>query len=343
MITQDDIRRAVRLEQLHAALRAERRGLARCVWVVCLSVLGLLVIALAGQCLGATTYAYAWADDPVALEKLQQQQAEQAQAVDKFFFLAGLVAVVTMCFVLLNRAMSGGWYGCRLAAVAVVLFWLLAAGQCFGATAPPTVYPSCPRVSNRVGNVTSHATGVLVWKSERVDLAQVVTAAHLLDDGVGVVKVACAGGKTYNALVVHVDRRHDFTVLHIRRPLCRVVRFAIRAPVVGARLLLGGYPRGGRFRWHGGALLRIGRDGSFAVRLASEDGDSGGPVLNDQNELVGLISNTTCRDCVPLGPHDTFGPSVSVIAAAAKKYQVLAERASMEPPRPAVSTAVPDT
>lgn len=150
-------------------------------------------------------------------------------------------------------------------------------------------------------------SGVLVWKSDHRDLAQVVTAGHLFSDGVGTVAVHCADGKRYRALVVHVDRQRDFAVLHIRRPLCRAIRFAARLPVAGAKLLLGGYPRSGRFRWHGGRLGRWHRDGSCTINVGSEPGDSGGPILNADNELVGLISATR--------PGETIGPGVTLIAA----------------------------
>lgn len=52
MITQDDIRRAARLEQLQGEIRAAERGKTFCVWVVCFSVLGLLMI-LVSQYWGA--------------------------------------------------------------------------------------------------------------------------------------------------------------------------------------------------------------------------------------------------------------------------------------------------
>jgi S1-C subfamily serine protease len=209
------------------------------------------------------------------------------------------------------------WCAALVAYCLVCLLVILWAGQCFGATVPLTVYPSCPRVVHHLGNKTMPCSGVLIWKSESRDLAQVVTTAHLFTEGVGAVKVACADGKTYNALVVHIDRPRDFAILHIRRPLCRVVRFAARLPVVGARLLLGGYPHGGRFRWHGGLLGRWDRNGWFAVRVSSQQGDSGGPILNEKNELVGLISATR--------PGETIAPGVAAIAAAAADHRPKAD------------------
>ena len=54
----------------------------------------------------------------------------------------------------------------------LILAVALLAGQCFGADFTGA-HPSCPRVINRVGNLTVPCTGVLVWKSNTVDLAQV--------------------------------------------------------------------------------------------------------------------------------------------------------------------------
>ena len=225
---------------------------------------------------------------------------------------------------------------------ALVAYWLvcllvsLLAGQCWAATvvtaAQSTVYPGCPRVVNQVGNRKWDISGVLVWKSEQVDLAQVVTAAHLFDDGVGTVKVSCADGKTYNARVVHIDRPRDFAVLHIRRPLCRVIRFAARLPIAGARLLLGGYPHGGRFRWHGGRFLCADASGSFIVQGLSQPGDSGGPILNERNELVGLIADTHDPATCPNAPNcehgdspTTGGPTATAIAAATAEHRPKAD------------------
>jgi len=222
--------------------------------------------------------------------------------------------------------------GLMVAVLAGLLLGAALVSTCLGATAPPSIYPSCPRVIHYLGNKSTPCSGVLVWKSESHDVAQVVTAAHLFTEGVGTVRVSCADGKTYLANVVHIDRQCDFAVLHIRRPLCRVVRFAARLPVAGARLLLGGYPRGGRFRWHGGRFLRTGGRGSFIVQGLSQPGDSGGPILNAQNELVGLIADTHDPATCPNAPNcqhgatpTTGGPTVAAIAAAAKKYQALAE------------------
>ena len=219
-----------------------------------------------------------------------------------------------------KRRRKALWVGVLWLAVLGLLAML--AGQCLGATELVGAHQSFPRVIHYLGNKTMPCSGVLVWKSERLDLAQVVTAAHLFTEGVGTVKVCCSDGKTYQANVVHIDRQRDFAVLHIRRPWCRVVRFAARLPVVGARLLLGGYARGGRFRWHGGRLGRLDRNGWFAVGVTSEQGDSGGPILNANNELVGLISATR--------PGETIGPSVTAIAAAAKKYRPV-QTASVRP------------
>ncbi len=235
-----------------------------------------------------------------------------------------------------------------LLAIVMACLCVAAVERCSGATGFSESYPSCPRVVHHLGNKTMPCSGVLVWKSERLDLAQVVTAAHLFTEGVGTVRVSCADGKTYLAHVVHIDRPLDFAVLHIRRPLCRVIRFAARLPVAGARLFLGGYPRGGRFRWRGARLIRVARDGSLMTEMWSQPGDSGGPVVNENRELVGLIADTHNPATCPNRPNCadgvvTGGPSVTAIAAATAKYQALAMRTPGVNTRLSVSTNPPDT
>lgn len=53
-----------------------------------------------------------------------------------------------------------------VAAIAAVILLAVLAGQCFGATVPPTVYPSCPRVVNQVGNRTFPCSGVEKYHEE---------------------------------------------------------------------------------------------------------------------------------------------------------------------------------
>lgn len=100
-------------------------------------ILGLVLGVLAGQCFGATHYAYAWADDPVALEQLQQQEAERAQAIVQFLFVAGVLAMGAMCFGLLCWAMESNRRGRGMIVVAAMVFltWAILAGslKCFGA------------------------------------------------------------------------------------------------------------------------------------------------------------------------------------------------------------------
>jgi len=104
------------------------------------------------------------------------------------------------------------------------------------------------------------------------------------------------------ARVLKVDRDWDLAALAIRRPDISPIRLANAAPQRGEPLTIAGYGSG-QYRSVTGRCTQYvspGRQLPFQmveVSVAARQGDSGGPILNQNGELAGVLfgagSNTT--------------------------------------------------
>ena len=153
--------------------------------------------------------------------------------------------------------------------------------------------PAVVRVSNRQGATQALGSGTLVDKNREHGL--VLTCAHLFDDGVGTVVVQFAGGKSYGAKVLEIDRAWDLAALLIYAPNVEPVAVADATPRIGTALESCGYGVDGRLWCNRGRLLRaVTAQGtptpeSFELSGSARQGDSGGPVLDGERRLVGVL------------------------------------------------------
>ena len=159
------------------------------------------------------------------------------------------------------------------------------------------------KVSSSYGNFTDVGSGVLV----REDL--VLTCFHVIRDGRkfgrGLVEVEVGAGDIRVAEVIKVDILHDLALLKIPVVLNVPVTPGSR-PVRGDTLRICGFPDGEYYSEVVGkvsgfaSVSRIGKVlDVIKVNNVSKGGMSGGPVLNTDGELVGILfgsddySNTT--------------------------------------------------
>ena len=149
------------------------------------------------------------------------------------------------------------------------------------------------RVINRDANSNSLGSGTIITNEK--DRSIVLTCAHLFSDGVGSVQIRFADGKTAAARLLAIDRKWDLAALAISPTTIRPPPIATQAPKQGEWLSSCGYGPNGKFLTNRGTLqgyVRAAGTRSFEtleMTGAARQGDSGGPIFNQNGELVAVL------------------------------------------------------
>jgi S1-C subfamily serine protease len=161
--------------------------------------------------------------------------------------------------------------------------------------APPLVatpHPAVARIVVPEKDGVSYGSGTLV--DARGQFGLVVTNWHVVRDAAGPIEVEFPGGFKSPAEVVKTDKDWDLAALSVYRPPSSPVPVTAAAPQPGEWLTIAGYG-GGDWRVAGGQCTQYLAPGldfpHEMVELATEarQGDSGGPIFNQQGELAGVL------------------------------------------------------
>jgi S1-C subfamily serine protease len=186
----------------------------------------------------------------------------------------------------------------RLLAISVVLCW---AGPALGWPSLFTPQPSQPphpavvRVIAQDRDGFSMGSGALVAVDASHGL--VVTNWHVVRDAVGPVAVEFPDGFRSGAVVLRTDRDWDLAALAIWKPAVQPIPLATQPPQPGQWLWIAGYGSGS-YRAVAGRCteyLSPGRNlpnEMVELEAGARLGDSGGPILNCQGELAGVLFGT---------------------------------------------------
>ncbi len=220
-------------------------------------------------------------------------------------------------------------------------------------------HPSVARiiVPNRDG--MSFGSGTLVDVRDQHGL--VLTNWHVVNEASDEITVRFPDGFVSGAKLLKADKTWDLAALAIWKPTCSPVPLATRPPQPGDVLSIAGYG-------HGTYRLATGRCTHYfapqtnlpqewvELSVAARQGDSGGPIFNQQGELAGVLfgasSNTTLGSycgrvqsflATVLPPNsDTSTPSTQIAArpvgATANQFATTAPNA---PPTPSLGVATP--
>ena len=181
----------------------------------------------------------------------------------------------------------------------------------------------------------SLGSGTLVAVNGRHGL--VVTNWHVIRDAGDRIEVAFPDGFRSQATLLAADRDWDLAALAIWRPNVQPIPLANQAPWPGDHLTIAGYGSGS-YRTATGRCVQYVSPGANLpfemVELAADarEGDSGGPILNQQGELAGVLFGATCGRTA--GSHTV--PVRRFLASVADKFETLAET-------PAVLARLPQT
>ncbi|HMO84812.1 MAG TPA: serine protease, partial [Lacipirellulaceae bacterium] len=122
----------------------------------------------------------------------------------------------------------------------------------------------------------------------------VVTNWHVVRDGQGDVEVVFPDGFRSKARPLKVDADWDLAALVIWRPEATPVPIAPRAPRPGERLTICGYGQGqyravtGRCTQYYAPRVDLPQH-MVELDVEARQGDSGGPIFNEQGELAGVL------------------------------------------------------
>src|SRR6478736_2167986 len=155
-----------------------------------------------------------------------------------------------------------------------------------------TPHPAVARIIVPEDGATAFGSGTLVAVNEKHGL--VVTNWHVVRDGVGLVDVVFPDGFHSHARPIKVDSDWDLAALVIWRPNVEPVKIASQPPRPGELLTIHGYGRG-QYRIATGHCTtyyapRVDYPHEMvALDVEARQGDSGGPIFNQQGELAGVL------------------------------------------------------
>ncbi len=155
--------------------------------------------------------------------------------------------------------------------------------------------PGVCRIAVQRGRETVYGSGALVWRGSK--RAVVLSVQHLFRGRRGRVIVTFPNGEQYEAERVETNAEPDLGAVVIPRPNVEPVPIFTDDPQPGEQVTFCGYGPGGQYRSVTGTLRGYGRNTTgkahdLIVTGAARMGDSGGPMLNQRGELVGVIWGT---------------------------------------------------
>lgn len=153
-------------------------------------------------------------------------------------------------------------------------------------------HPAVVRVVVSEGETMSLGSGTLVATRGRHGL--VVTNWHVVRDARGPINVIFPDGFRSGASLLGTDADWDLAALAIWRPNVEPVQLSKHAPQLDEPLSIAGYGSGKYRSASGRCVQYISPGGNHPFEMlelsaAARDGDSGGPIFNDQGELAGVL------------------------------------------------------
>lgn len=135
-------------------------------------------------------------------------------------------------------------------------------------------------------------TGLSSGTAFLIEADTAITAAHVVDGhsfvGLAPVETSTTFAATVPSYVVYVDKKLDLAVLRLLSPIkTEPLELSESVPPLGAEVLAFGAP-GGVYRVSEGEILQVTGD-SLISSTQVAPGNSGGPLLNVQGDVAGVV------------------------------------------------------
>jgi S1-C subfamily serine protease len=155
-----------------------------------------------------------------------------------------------------------------------------------------TPHPAVARIVVPEQSATAFGSGTLVDVRDQYGL--VVTNWHVVRDSQGVVEVRFPNGFRSHARPLKVDSEWDLAALVIWRPPIEPVQLASQPPRPGDLLTIHGYGQGQYRIATGRCTTYYAPRRDYPLEMVELDvearqGDSGGPIFNQNGELAGVL------------------------------------------------------
>lgn len=169
--------------------------------------------------------------------------------------------------------------------------WLVFGGQAFAQILPPIPRWNDPRVvfiTNPDGRGVGCTCGGIIDIAGR---SHVLTVAHDTNGPRAVVNVHLQDGRRVRGTNVAYDRKADCSIFKLDTPCKASFTVAASRPALPIRSRMRGFPHSRAYRDRVG-LLRTRYTTAWSAQGAAIQGESGGPVTDENDQIVGVISAT---------------------------------------------------
>lgn len=190
----------------------------------------------------------------------------------------------------------------KLTFLLVVTIFLLAlshAHKALGQSSPNAAnvpagqpHPAVARIRSLESNATSFGSGTLIYRQGKQGI--LITNYHVIKDAQDDILVTFPSGFRSSAKVVATDPRWDLAALLIWTPEIQPVVIADTPAKPGDTLTIAGYGAG-RYQASSGICSQYVSPGinqpreMVELRTVARQGDSGGPIFNQNGELAGVL------------------------------------------------------
>jgi len=160
------------------------------------------------------------------------------------------------------------------------------------ATAPGQPHPAVARIRSLESNATSFGSGTLIYRQGKQGI--LITNYHVVKDAQDDILVTFPSGFRSSAKVVATDPRWDLAALLIWAPEIQPVVITDNPAKPGDTLTIAGYGSG-RYQASSGICSQYVSPGinqpreMVELRTVARQGDSGGPIFNQNGELAGVL------------------------------------------------------
>lgn len=144
----------------------------------------------------------------------------------------------------------------------------------------------------------SLGSGTLIGKDERTGL--VITCWHLFREGRSRISVVFPSGEDMPARLIGEDQANDLAAVIINPPArTEPLPLAAENPAVGSQLFSAGYGSNHTMLINAGAMRGFtASPAAYVLTGTAREGDSGGPVLNERNEVTGVLHHANAEEVV---------------------------------------------